>query len=138
MSAGFRVLVAVRPEGLSRIIFHLLANIGGIDVVCSITDSSRLVRYTQRVLPHVIILNTRFVSADPAVVGALRAASPGVRLLLTTREDSPSPIPRARQSRFDAQISEASLVTKLIPTVRKLCSTAGTGVSRRTPRRRIP
>ena len=42
LKTRMRILVAVRSEGLSRVIFHLLANVQGVDVVCSVADPKKL------------------------------------------------------------------------------------------------
>jgi DNA-binding NarL/FixJ family response regulator len=114
---NLRILVAVTSEGLTRVIFHLLANLKDVDVVCSVTDASRLVHYAERVLPHLIIADSCSVNSIQAI-NAVKTASPGVKLILTHWTDAPCNIDRLRGE--DARINEDFLVDQLVPTVLKL------------------
>jgi hypothetical protein len=134
-----RILVAVRSEGLSRVIFHLLANVQGVDVVCSVTDPTKIKRYTERVLPHLIIANACSLDSAEAI-DELKTASPGVKLILTHWEDSACLIDR--HCGEDARITEDSLVDQLVPTVLRLSALTpsqpqGRKGSARTVRRRF-
>ena len=133
MRTSLRILVAVKSEGLSRVIFHLLANLREVDVVCSVADPLRLVHYAERVLPHLIIANACSVNSVEKT-GALKTASPGVKLILTLWEDSPCDI--RRPCGEDALLSESSLVDQLVPTVIRLSSPSEHTGSSRTVRRR--
>lgn len=133
MKTSLRILVAVTSEGLTRVIFHLLANLKGVDVVCSVTDASRLVHYAERVLPHLIIANSCSVNSIQTI-NELKTASPGVKLILTHWTDAECNIDRLRGE--DARINEDSLVDQLVPTVLKLATQEYTG-PRRTAKRRF-
>jgi hypothetical protein len=119
--------VAVSSEGLTRVIFHLLANLRGVDVVCSVTDAARLVHYAERVLPNLIIANSCSVNSTQTI-NELKTASPGVKLILTHWTDSACNIHRLRGE--DARINADSLVDQLVPTVLKLSPQTQTGFRR--------
>jgi DNA-binding NarL/FixJ family response regulator len=129
---SLRILVAVKSEGLSRVIFHLLATLKEVDVVCSVADPSRLVHYAERVLPHLIIANGCCVNSAETIA-ALKTASPGVKLILTLWEDAACDVSGLRGA--DARLSETALVDQLVPTVRRLSSHSGPTSSSRTARR---
>ena len=133
MRISLRILVAVKSEGLSRVIFHLLATLREVDVVCSVADPSRLVHYAERVLPHLIIANACSVNSAETIA-ALKTASPGVKLILTLWEDAACNVDRLRGA--DARLSETALVEQLVPTVLRLSPSGHTG-SNRTARRSI-
>jgi DNA-binding NarL/FixJ family response regulator len=124
---SLRILVAVTSEGLTRVIFHLLANVKDVDVVCSVTDASRLVHYAERVLPHLIIADSCSVNSIQAI-NELKTASPGVKLILTHWTDAPHNIDRLRGE--DARINEDFLVDQLVPTVLKLSTQDNAGPRR--------
>ena len=132
MRISLRILVAVKSDGLSRVIFHLLATLQAVDVVCSVADPSRLVHYAERVLPHLIIANGCCVNSAETIA-ALKTASPGVKLILTLWEDAACDVSNLRGA--DARLSEAALVDQLVPTVRRLSSHSGQLSSSRTARR---
>ena len=132
MRISLRILVAVKSEGLSRVIFHLLATLPEVDVVCSVADPSRLVHYAERVLPHLIIANACCVNSDETIA-ALKTASPGVKLILTSWEDAACDVHRLQGA--DARLSETALVDQLVPTVRRLSASSGRTASNRTARR---
>jgi len=134
LRTGLRILVAVKSEGLSRVIFHLLANLRDVDSVCSVADPSRLVHYAERVLPHLIIANACCVNSAEKT-GALKTASPGVKLILTLWEDAPCDIHRPFGE--DAVLSESALVDQLVPTILRLSSPPEPVGSSRTVRRRL-
>jgi DNA-binding NarL/FixJ family response regulator len=117
LNRRLRILVAVEPRELSRVILHLLVSHKDAEVVCSVTDPDWLLRYTQRVLPHLIIADTRF-SHFSTTLDALRNASPGVKVILTSLGESPGV---GHSVAADARLSNDTLVDQLIPTVRKLC-----------------
>jgi DNA-binding NarL/FixJ family response regulator len=129
---SLRILVAVKSEGLSRVIFHLLATLQEVDMVCSVSDPSRLVHYAERVLPHLIIANACCVNSAETIA-ALKTASPGVKVILTLWEDANCNVSRLRGA--DARLSENTLVDQLVPTVRKLSAHTGHTSSSRTARR---
>jgi DNA-binding NarL/FixJ family response regulator len=124
--------VAVKSEGLSRVIFHLLATLQEVDVVCSVADPSRLVHYAERVLPHLIIANGCCVNSAETIA-ALKTASPGVKLILTLWEDAACSVDHLRG--VDARLSETALVDQLVPTVRRLSAPSRRMGSTRTVRR---
>lgn len=132
MRISLRILVAVKSEGLSRVIFHLLATLQEVDVVCSVADPSRLVHYAERVLPHLIIANACCVNSTETIA-ALKTASPGVKLILTQWEEAACNISRLQG--VDARLSETALVDQLVPTVRKLSALSGHTGPGRTARR---
>ena len=131
MRISLRILVAVKSEGLSRVIFHLLATLQEVDVVCSVADPARLVHYAKRVLPHLIIANSCSVNSIQTI-NELKTASPGVKLILTHWTDAACNIDRLRGE--DARIDEDSLVDQLVPTVLKLSTQEHMG-PRRTAKR---
>jgi hypothetical protein len=117
---GLRILVAVDPRELSRVIVHLLATYQEAAVICSIADPPGLLRYMQRVLPNIVIVNPPFVESalvQSTTIDALRNASPGVKLILTSRGVSPD---MARRFPVDARLTDDALVDELIPTVHRL------------------
>ena len=132
MRISLRILVAVKSEGLSRVIFHLLATLQEVDVVCSVADPARLVHYAERVLPHLIIANACCVNSAETIA-ALKTASPGVKLSLTTWEDANCDASSLRGA--DARLSETALVDQLVPTVRRLTAHTGFTSSSRIARR---
>ena len=132
MRISLRILVAVKSEALSRVIFHLLATLQEVDVVCSVADPSRLVHYAERVLPHLIIANACCVNSAETIA-RLKTASPGVKLILTLWEDAECDDKRLGTA--DARLSESALVDQLIPTVRRLSSPSGHTGSSRAARR---
>jgi len=120
---------------LTRVIVHLLRSFPEIEIVSCVSGNERLVRQAQRLLPHVIIVNChQVVSAAGATVDVLKNASPGSKLILTSWGDDFAV--RRQLPNVDAHINEASLVRKLVPTVRKLCAAYGHSVSRRSNQRR--
>ena len=135
MEKNLRVLVAVTPEALTRVIVHLLRAYPAIEIVSCVRGSRRLVRHAERLLPHVIIINDHSVDSDAGVtVDALKNASPGSKLILTSWGDCYSS--RRHLSNVDAHINEALLIRKLLPTVRRLCASHGHRVSGRSHLRR--
>jgi chemotaxis response regulator CheB len=132
---NLRVLVAVTPDALTRVIVHLLRAFPAIEIVSCVRGSRRLVRHAERLLPHVIIINDHSVESDAGVtVEALKNASPGSKLILTSWGDSYSG--RRHLSNVDAHINEALLIRKLLPTVRRLCASDGHKMSGRSHQRR--
>jgi hypothetical protein len=105
-----------------------------VDVVCSIADPARLVHYTERVLPHLIIANGCSVNSAETIK-RLKTASPGVKLILTWWEDAACNLDQLRGG--DARLSESALVDQLVPTVLRLSSPLGHKGSSRTARRSI-
>ena len=134
MRISLRILVAVKSEGLSRVIFHLLATLQEVDVVCSVADPARLVHYAERVLPHLIIANGCCVNSAETIK-RLKTASPGVKLILTQWEDAACNLDQLRGD--DARLSESALVDQLVPTVLRLSSPFGHKGSSRAARRSI-
>ena len=131
MEDSLRILVSVTPDALARVIVHLLRSFPEIEIVSSGSGNERLVRQAQRLLPHVIIVNCRnSASVDGPIVDELKNASPGSKLIFTSWGDDFAV--RRRLSNVDAHINEASLIRKLVPTVRKLCASHGHKVSRRS------
>jgi len=131
LESNLRVLVAVTPDALTRIIVHLLRAYPSIEIVSCISGNSRLVRHAERLLPHVIIINDHSVECEARdIVDALKNASPGSKLILTSWGDCYAG--RRRLSNVDAHINEALLVRKLLPTVRRLCGSDGRKVPQRS------
>ena len=124
MENNLRVLVAVAPDALTRVIVHLLRAFPAIEIVSCVRGNRRLVHHAERLLPHVIIINDHSVESDAGVtVEALKNASPGSKLILTSWGDSYSG--RRHLANVDAHINEALLIRKLLPTVRRLCASHG-------------
>ena len=135
MEGSLRILVSVTPDALTRVIVHLLRNFPEIEIVSCVRGNEPLVRQAQRLLPHIIIVNCQeAVSGCGTTVDVLKNASPGSKLILTSWGDDFAV--RRRLPNVDAHINEASLVRKLVPTVRKLCAAYGHSVSRRSNQRR--
>src|SRR5882724_5729459 len=135
MVGSLRILVSVAPDALTRVIVHLLRSFPEIEIVSCVRGNQRLVRQAQRLLPHVIIVNSQeAVSNSRSTVDVLKNASPGSKLILTSWGDDFAA--RRRLPNVDAHINEASLIRKLVPTVRKLCASHGHSVSRRSNQRR--
>ena len=134
MESSLRILVSVAPDALTRVIVHLLRSFPEIEIVSCVSGNQSLVRQAQRLLPHVIIVNCCAVSDTGATVDVLKNASPGSKLILTSWGDDFAV--RRRFPNVDAHINEASLIRKLVPTVRKLCASHGHSVSHRTNQRR--
>ena len=133
MENSLRVLIAVTPDALTRVIVHLLWSFPEIEIVSCVQRNERLVRHAERLLPHIIIVNA--IDADRSeTVAALKNASPGSKLILTSWGDRFAV--RRRLSNADAHINEAFLVRKLLPTVRRLCASRGHNVSCRSNQRR--
>ena len=135
MEKNLRVLVAVAPDALTRVIVHLLRTFPAIEIVSCVNGSRSLVRHAERLLPHVIIINDHSVEGGAGVtVEALKNASPGSKLILTSCGDCFSG--QAHLSSVDAYINEALLIRKLLPTVRRLCASHGHKMSGRSNKRR--
>jgi chemotaxis response regulator CheB len=135
LESNLRVLVAVTPDALTRVIVHLLRAYPAIEIVSCISGNRRLVRHAERLLPHVIITNACSVDCDAsATVDALKNASPGSKLILSSWGDCYAG--RRRLSNVDAHINEALLIRKLLPTVRRLCASHGHSVPHRSIHRR--
>jgi hypothetical protein len=135
LEKNLRVLVAVTPEALTRVIVHLLRAYPAIEIVSCVSGTRRLVRHAQRLLPHLIIINDHSVESDAGVtVDALKNASPGSKLILTSWGDCYSG--RRHLSNVDAHLNEALLIRKLLPTVRRLCASHGHKVPGRSTQRR--
>jgi hypothetical protein len=125
LNRRLRIFVAVEPRELSRVILHLLGTLQEADIVCSIADPGWLLRYTQRLLPHLIIATPQFCKAHfPTTIDAVRNASPGVKVIIT----SPGKLSEKGNSfNADARLSDDTLVDQLIPTVRRLCAVSSPG-----------
>ena len=136
MENNLRVLVAVTPDALTRVIVHLLLQaFPTIEIVSCVCETRRLVRHAERLLPHVIIINEPSVESNAEVsLEALKKASPGSKLIVTSWDDSYSG--RRHLSNVDAHINEALLIRKLLPTVRRLCASHGHKLSGRSIQRR--
>jgi len=135
LEKNLRVLVAVTPEALTRVILHLLRTFPAIEIISCVTGSRSLVRHAERLLPHVIIINDHSVEGGAgATVEALKNASPGSKLILTSCSDCFSG--QGHLSSVDAYINEALLIRKLLPTVRRLCASHGHKMSGRSNKRR--
>jgi DNA-binding NarL/FixJ family response regulator len=134
LKTRMRILVAVRSEGLARVIFHLLANIQDVDAVCSVADPTRIVHYAERVLPHLIIANSCDLNSVEAI-HKVKTASPGVKLILTLWEDAACF--SDRECGEDARITEDSLVDQLVPTVLRLSDLSPSQPQGRTGSSRI-
>lgn len=133
MESNLRVLVAVTPDALTRVIVHLLRMSPAIEIVSCISGNTSLVRHAERLLPHIIIVNAIDMDGSETVA-ALKNASPGSKLILTSWGDRFAV--RRRLSNVDAHINEAFLVRKLLPTVRRLCASRGHNVPHRSIHRR--
>jgi DNA-binding NarL/FixJ family response regulator len=133
LESNLRVLVAVTPDALTRVIVHLLRAYPEIEIVCCVQWNERLVRHAERLLPHIIIVNAIDMEGSETVA-ALKNASPGSKLILTSWGDRFAV--RRRLSNVDAHINEAFLVRKLLPTVRRLCASHGHKVPQRSIHRR--
>jgi len=123
---SLRILIAVKPESLSRVISYLIGNVSGIAILSCVNDARQVVRHAERILPHLIIVNDRAIGPDaPGTIEALKNASPGAKVVLTFWAASQySDFPHCNA---DARIDEASLTKQLAPVLLKLC----------TPRRQV-
>jgi len=100
LESNLRVLVAVTPDALTRIIVHLLRAYPSIEIVSCISGNSRLVRHAERLLPHVIIINDHSVECEARdIVDALKNASPGSKLILTSWGDCSRATPALQRRR---------------------------------------
>jgi hypothetical protein len=112
-------MVAVKPPILFQVINYLLRELPNVEIVSYLKEGDSLVRHAQRLLPNVIIVNDRCLSVDiRRSISNLKNASPGCKLIFTSWPESEL-VPGFR-SGADAQLDEATLTRRLIPTVNRL------------------
>lgn len=114
-----KVLVAVEPVSLSRVIAHLIRDDSTLQIVSSLHKASELPRQARRLRPDLIIANARLLGEKASdSIPRVKRASPKSKLLLTDFHDGLERV--ARQCGADAYLEEESLVARLVPTVRRL------------------
>lgn len=116
-----RVLVAVRPPALLRVIEHLLSNCPEIEVVASRSKGRRLAQATAAVLPELVVANGRLLGKEACqTIAEIKRSSPGSKLILISSVEGFAGA--ARRCGADACLDEEALVRRLLLTVRKLIS----------------
>ena len=128
-----RVLMAVRPAALARVIEHLLDGVDGLTVVERVTDGRGLPSRAARSAPDLIVANARILGREiGAAVAAIKASSPASELIVISAFEDLGR--EALQSGADLTVEEESLVRALPPALAKIAtrSRAGTrGKARR-------
>lgn len=116
-----RVLIAVHPPSLERLLEHLLAGQPELRVVGGSARSAHRppgspAAKAARLAPDLIIANTRLLGREPGdVVADLKRSSPASTLILLTHGlAEPAPHPEA-----DACLPEEAVVRRLLPTIRE-------------------
>ena len=125
-----RVLVAVKPVGLSQVVKHLLAPAPEIQVITSPNAALSLEHQVQRLQPDLVITNARHLGEQaPDVLADAKRLSPRSKIILTDFDARLSGL--AHISDVDAYLEEESLVKRLLSATRRL---AAQGRSTRKPK----
>jgi DNA-binding NarL/FixJ family response regulator len=128
-----RVLMAVQPAALARVIGHLLDAAPEMRVVGSVMDRQALLRRAGRSAPDVIVANARVLGREiGAAVAAVKGSSPGSKLIVISAFEDLSH--EARLNGADLTLEEESLVRALPRALRTVASRSRAGI----PKRRSP
>ncbi len=113
------VLVAVKPTSMGRVIVHLFRSRPDLQIVEHRSAAGTLARHAGRVLPDLIVANTRSLGkARWETVAQVKRFSPNSKLIVLCPLGGFEQ--KARESGADAYLEEEALVRGLLDTVRKL------------------
>jgi DNA-binding NarL/FixJ family response regulator len=123
-----RVLIAVAPQALSRVVEHVLQGHQGLALVGSADSDRKLATRARRTSPDLVVVSLRLLGRHPgASLVSLRETSPGSKLIVISPGTFAPPL---RPRGADAIVREEALVRRLVPLLRRL-----TG---RRARRQVP
>src|SRR5258708_3811991 len=113
-----RVLIAVEPTALVRVIEHLFGGAPEIQIVSHSHGVLHLARQVKRLQPDLVIANARLLGPNAReVFGKLKQASPHSKLIFTYFDRSyASP---AGRDGVDVYLEEDTLVARLVSTTRQ-------------------
>ena len=115
-----RVIVAVQPRSLLRVIEHLLGGQPELRIVARLSGNNRLSLTASAMLPELIIANARFLGREcRKAIPEIKRASPGSKLILLLCPFEGF----ARETRdcgADAYLEEEAIVRRLLPALGKL------------------
>jgi DNA-binding NarL/FixJ family response regulator len=114
-----KVLIAVEPLPLLRVIEHLFGGAPEIQIISRLHEAVHLVRQVRRLQPDLIIVNARLLGPGACqVFNQVKRASPHSKLILTDFSvGSPPPF---RQWGVDVYLEEETLVKQLLSQSRLL------------------
>jgi DNA-binding NarL/FixJ family response regulator len=113
-----KILVAISPPALLRVVDHLLYGRSEFEVVARSSEQRGLCRQAARHLPDVVITNPKVLGREPAkVVTEFKRSSPASKLVLLGENESSGD---ARRFGADGYVSEDAVVRRLIATVRNV------------------
>lgn len=114
-----RVLVAVKPRSLVRLIEHLFHDDPELFIVGRPAEGTGLARRARRLAPDVVVASTRLLGRKHGpVLADLRRFSPASKLILICPAEAFGSV--ARASAADAHLAEEAIVRRLVPTLRQL------------------
>ena len=120
-SRKIRVLVAVEPLPLLRVIEHLLAGAPEIQIISSPHGVPTLVLQTKRLQPDLIIANARLLGEGACeVLINIKRSSPRSKLILTDFDSGLAGL--ADDCGVDVYLDEEALVRRLVLAARKLAA----------------
>ena len=116
-----RVLVAVQPLPLMRVVEHLLGAAPEIQIIPRSYATLSLAQQAKRLQPDLIIANSTFLG-DKAfdVLNSIKRASPRGKLIFMAFDAGMSGL--ARQCGVDAYLDEEVLVKQLLSAARRLAA----------------
>lgn len=116
---NIRILVAVEPPPLGRIIEHLFHNQPNYGIVKCLNEWTRLVREASRLHPELIIVSISLLGDGAAgIVAGVKLASPVSKLILINFSHDLGR--QARKWGADAYLNSENLVQRLVPKAEKL------------------
>jgi hypothetical protein len=116
---NIRVLVAVEPPPLGRIIEHLFHDQPHYRIVMCLNEWTPLARYASRLQPELIIASISLLGDGAAgIVADVKLASPGSKLILINFSHDLGR--HARKWGADAYLNSENLVQRLVPKAEKL------------------
>jgi hypothetical protein len=121
--AAVKILVAVAPRSLSRVVEHLLRGREGLALVGSAGSDRQLASRARRAAPDLLVVSLRLLGREAgARLASLRLSSPGSKLIVVSPGTFAIPL---RPRGADAMVPEEALVRRLVPLVRKLVRLRG-------------
>jgi DNA-binding NarL/FixJ family response regulator len=125
-----RVLMAVQPAALARVVEHLLGDPREVAVVARVEEGRSLPRRAERSSPDVIVANARLLGREigPAVA-AVKDSSPLSKLIVISPFKDLAR--EARRCGADATLEEETLVRRLPGALKALAGGARTRTRRK-------
>src|ERR1043165_2894628 len=118
-SKKVRVLIAVEPHSLLRIMELILSEASEIQILARPGDAAALQRHAKRLQPDLLITNARLLGDDArAVLSHIKRLSPQSKIILTYFDANIADL--ATQGGVDFYLKEEFLVRKLLKDVRRL------------------